>query len=102
MECQTPLFRKMKSLNAITKRNCSQIIQANGELPIYPFSLFFCFFCFLALGWHHRNNVRITPLWYLNYRPESETPESGDRRGGIPDAPVIFGLFAVQKMSANE
>lgn len=38
---QTPLFRKMKSLNAITKRNCSQIIQESGERTSYihiPFS----------------------------------------------------------------
>jgi len=68
MECQTPLFRKMKSLNAITKRNCSQIIQASGELPIYPF----------FLSRQYRNNVRITPLWYLNYRPRSATPERGE------------------------
>lgn len=88
-ECQTPLFRKMKSLNAITKRNCSQIIQESGDFLWIPF---------LCPGYHwyhshHRNNVRITPLWYLNYRPMSATPERGARgpRCRLPGAPAISG-----------
>lgn len=101
-ECQTPLFRKMKSLNAITKRNCSQIIQESGDFLWIPF---------LCPGyqryhhWHHRNNVRITPLWYLNYRPRSATPERGAR--GLTAACRVHLSYLARsgpghKTSANE
>jgi len=34
------------------------------------------------LSRQYRNNVRITPLWYLNYRPRSATPEKGETKIG--------------------
>jgi len=84
----------MKSLNAITKRNCSQIIQASGELPIYPFfcpgntetmcALHHFGILIIGLGVPHQKEVR---------------PRSAR---GSPGAPVISGWLGVHTMSASE